>query len=1230
MSTYANLHPKYIYGLNGNTNGQKVWFLENNVILYPAGNTVVMFNLDFKTQQFLHGVEKGQGVTAVAVSSNKIFAAVAQKGETPSISIFDVKQNKRRKTLVNQEGSRCEYISLAFSQDAVHLASLTAGPEYNLVLWKWDKSRMISSAKTTGGSGPVYEISMSLAENNVLCAVGKASFRFFRYNEGHLKPFGFQKGDAYHFLCHAWLSKGDRLVAGTADGRIMAFERGEYRHDIPIRNVKNEITGVLADSNTKRLSIETNQTNLSDGPETAQRYKPTAGSHHRQQSMYRGIEVTAVVSFSKGFAAAYGVGNCIIYEEQLFFNTVEEHYKQLYVIRIPPDTSECEDRIITSLATNATEEMLIACTFNCQIFTFSLASAELKDLNELVFEYANCSFHFGPVVALDVAVRKSLVVTAGTDRFIRIWNYATMVQENSREFAEEIYCVSFHPTGLFVLAGCVDKIRIFTILMDDIRELKDFAVRSCKECVYSNGGQMFACANGNILQVYSTTTFDNICNMKGHGNRIRKLCWSWNDAHLYSAGADGAIYEWEIHTSKRTADLVDRGSNLLSVVVASDGKTHYSINGNSQIKELQMAEGMVLKELDLGVLPVGLALSRTGKVLVACGEGGLVRSFKQPLTYAGEWFDYHMHDGRVNGITVTFDEVYCISISDDGSIVFWKLTDAEGRPMKPDKDFVYSTEVLVTKSDLEERQVATNDLRQKLGELRLEMDYQLKRKDMAYQDELADINNQFQEEITKLNEKIDDLGGIKDRSDLHHHNFLKEVGKKQEATLENLEAHFNARLISEFEKYNRLQVLLEDTIREYEKRVADIEADRGVAVDEIVEYYEGKVKDKNSALECAYEEAKNNQQENLEMQRQLEEDADREILELTTSYERKLKHAREVNGKLKGSKMKMVIQMTEKEISSLRKDLVDRDANVHDKEKIIFDMKKTNNELEKFKFVLDYKIKELKKMIEPKEREILYLKQQNQDMETELESTIAVRNGLQLQVNELTNKLKVTDDEYQRERRLRWRLGVLVHRIRSQMSRAMSILEDHKALKQCIKTTYAQYGHTMEVSKASTQEQEAICELVRQKNHLEVSLHSIKRKMEKDVRFSRVEQMKIMHENMLLVFEINGLRRELKIIRDKLESYENILGVNSTSKPTEAAELRQKLQEAVANREDIDLDFNEQLEEKEDIIEAQQTEIDAIATKVLRVNEYVAELQADQAVPGTTGDYLRSLLTGNS
>ncbi len=49
--------------------------------------------------------------------------------------------------------------------------------------------------------------------------------------------------------------------------------------------------------------------------------------------------------------------------------------------------------------------------------------------------------------------------------------------------------------------------------------------------------------------------------------------------------------------------------------------------------------------------------------------------------------------------------------------------------------------------------------------------------------------------------------------------------------------------------------------------------------------------------------------------------------------------------------------------------------------KRIFELRKKNQELEKFKFVLDYKIKELKRQILPRQQEVDQLKQQIDDMQ---------------------------------------------------------------------------------------------------------------------------------------------------------------------------------------------------------------------------------------------------------
>lgn len=55
----------------------------------------------------------------------------------------------------------------------------------------------------------------------------------------------------------------------------------------------------------------------------------------------------------------------------------------------------------------------------------------------------------------------------------------------------------------------------------------------------------------------------------------------------------------------------------------------------------------------------------------------------------------------------------------------------------------------------------------------------------------------------------------------------------------------------------------------------------------------------------------------------------------------------------------------EKDIAGLKREIRERDDTIGDKERRIYELKKKNQELEKFKFVLEYKIKELKKQVSP-------------------------------------------------------------------------------------------------------------------------------------------------------------------------------------------------------------------------------------------------------------------------
>merc|ERR1712190_139029 len=84
-----------------------------------------------------------------------------------------------------------------------------------------------------------------------------------------------------------------------------------------------------------------------------------------------------------------------------------------------------------------------------------------------------------------------------------------------------------------------------------------------------------------------------------------------------------------------------------------------------------------------------------------------------------------------------------------------------------------------------------------------------------------------------------------------------------------------------------------------------------------------------------------------------------------------------------------------KEKGSNEKEIKERDKTVADKEQRIYDLKKQNQELEKFKFVLDYKIKELKAQIDPKTGAIASMKTQTQAMDDELNAYMVKNKQLQ-------------------------------------------------------------------------------------------------------------------------------------------------------------------------------------------------------------------------------------------
>lgn len=135
--------------------------------------------------------------------------------------------------------------------------------------------------------------------------------------------------------------------------------------------------------------------------------------------------VTAVVATTKGFAVACGPAAVHWFER----NDERDLYKRVREIHIPidpnsVDPSRAENQMITQLTVSPSEEALTAVTDANQIYSISLATAEIGKVGDFSqFEVLSQSFHSAHITGLDVCLRKPLVATCSLDRSVRVWNF---------------------------------------------------------------------------------------------------------------------------------------------------------------------------------------------------------------------------------------------------------------------------------------------------------------------------------------------------------------------------------------------------------------------------------------------------------------------------------------------------------------------------------------------------------------------------------------------------------------------------------------------------------------------------------------------------------------------------------------------------------------------------------------------------------------------------------------
>ncbi|KAJ3096593.1 Cilia- and flagella-associated protein 57 [Phlyctochytrium planicorne] len=1133
----ASVAHSHVFGLSPSLSKENVFYVDENTVLYFAGCNVVVADMDSKAQKFFPATEKAEGISAVMISPDRHVFAVSEKSSKPAINIYDLHSFRKRRTLhaySESQGTAREFVSLAFSSDTRYLAAQLGGPEWILHYFAWEKGKLIATINTL--PPPTSGLSLQTpkppsSDPTESSAPGRVSFQDRASISGNPRAsIAIGNGFGQATMARAAANHGGSIIQISicpTDGcqigvlserflKILHYFEGAFQSSTPRLPPFKELR-CHAWLQNERIAIGTSDADI---------------------FILANGELLTEMKFGSSIPAAVNPIGALTH------------------LSVAPQAN-------TSTNATATTAAPIVPSVNVIIsIGRGLLAAGVGGAVEVYEKYADSSNGKGesykmmwklPLPDENQAVR-SMAVSG--------------ICELSKYFPEEAYSVSLHPSGLYLLVGFSDKLRLLNVLMDDFRLFKEFGIRGCRECRFSHGGHIFAAVHGNMIQLYSTWTFDNIGNLKGHNGKVRSLYWTPDDNVLVSAGSDGAVYTWFVKDLKRESEHILKSCNYTSAVCSINGKSVFAVGSDKVLKEIN--ESTVTCQVETNAVLTQVAISHNGKMMFAGTSTGQIRSLKFPLTGDSEDFQEHQaHSGAVTKLRVSYDDQFLFSVSEDGCMYVYRISDKDDRTLKRERSLQFADEILITKSDLEEKTILMSELQRSLEELKLEHEYQLRLKDMNFNEKLKEITEKYSQEIEALKISTSVLRTEKDKEEVKHEEELQGVKAKHMQELHEIETKYNQQLMEEYEKFQDLQANAGSMQEQWQKQMKDFEGATQRALSDAQAEAEARLNMKSAEIARLHDETHQQLSEFEEMARQNNEDIDSEIQILSARYEKKLRAEREEGARLKGEngimrkkfntlnkdiednkneiqrmrddekKLKGVISMLEKEIATFKKDMAERDELIQDKERRVYDLKKKNQELEKFKFVLDFRIKELKEQVEPRENNIQEMTGHIRDINFELEILNKQKGLLEEEIGELTSKLDTTKKDYANEHRHLHDITHYLKVFRNELQDAIQYIQEPSVLKKCVENLHKKYCTGITDLSHSGIDKDVKREYLRQHEVLKDQIMELRAAAEKNMTAYRADNVHSMMENQLLIGEINALRKATRGKLRKIKSAKN-------------------------------------------------------------------------------------------
>jgi WD40 repeat protein len=334
-------------------------------------------------------------------------------------------------------------------------------------------------------------------------------------------------------------------------------------------------------------------------------------------------------------------------------------------------------------------------------------------------EQATLQGHMGPVTSVAFSKDGQTLVSAGYDRFIRLWDVATRKEraalpsgtgaaihavalspddrlvafagddrlvrlweiKKRQEFAtftghtDSIFCLAFSPDGRTLASAGRDK----TIRLWDVSARKEQATLAghtnlVYSVAFSPEGNLLASADSQgRIRLWDLSTHTFLVDLKASSHQVHSIAFSPDGKILAAAGADGVVRLWDLATRQLLATLKGHTQSVRVIAFNPDGSTLASGGTDRTIRLWDVPTRQSLATLTGHPATIfALAFSGDGQTLASASDGEKTIKLWD-MQRSREIAFLQGHAKPITSVAFSADGQHLKSTDQAGATLFWDL-----------------------------------------------------------------------------------------------------------------------------------------------------------------------------------------------------------------------------------------------------------------------------------------------------------------------------------------------------------------------------------------------------------------------------------------------------------------------------------------------------------------------------------------------------------------------------